>query len=162
MTSPILSLRAAIRGLCLADTPLAFGAADIVRLRAAGLDDAEIVERTAVRSCVRRGAAIDLVLERGRENRSQFVLTHVKGREAIFWQTARTAKQARPQGRPPTARAGGRESLDIVVDSHERYAWKFSTLPVTLSKAALAAGDSLKDPAAYVRRLNKLLVELSV
>ena len=27
--------------------------------------------------------------------------------------------------------------------------------------AALAAGDSLKDPAAYVRRLNKLLVELS-
>ncbi|WP_375233834.1 hypothetical protein, partial [Pseudomonas syringae group genomosp. 3] len=24
------------------------------------------------------------------------------------------------------------------------------------------AGDSLKDPAAYVRRLNKLLVELSV
>lgn len=109
--------------------------------RAEWPDDAEIVERTAVRSCVRRGAAIDLVLERGRENRSQFVLTHVKGREAIFWQTARTAKQARPQGRPPTARAGGRESLDIVVDSHERYAWKFSTLPVTLSKAALAAGD---------------------
>ena len=29
-------------------------------------------------------------------------------------------------------------------------------------QAALAAGDSLKDPAAYVRRLNKLLVELSV
>ena len=25
----------------------------------------------------------------------------------------------------------------------------------------LAAGDSLKDPASYVRRLNKLLVELS-
>ena len=30
------------------------------------------------------------------------------------------------------------------------------------SLAALAAGDSLKDPAAYVRRLNKLLVELSI
>ena len=28
-------------------------------------------------------------------------------------------------------------------------------------QAALAAGDSLKDPAAYVQRLNKLLVELS-
>jgi molecular chaperone HtpG len=25
----------------------------------------------------------------------------------------------------------------------------------------LAAGDNLKDPAAYVQRLNKLLVELS-
>lgn len=30
--------------VALADTPLAFGAADIVRLRAAGLDDAEIVD----------------------------------------------------------------------------------------------------------------------
>ncbi|MFU0838717.1 molecular chaperone HtpG [Pseudomonas fragi] len=33
---------------------------------------------------------------------------------------------------------------------------------ILLDQAALAAGDSLKDPAAYVRRLNKLLVELSV
>ncbi|GGM27112.1 molecular chaperone HtpG [Pseudomonas asuensis] len=32
---------------------------------------------------------------------------------------------------------------------------------VLFDQAALAAGDSLKDPAAYVRRLNKLLVELS-
>jgi len=32
---------------------------------------------------------------------------------------------------------------------------------ILLDQAALAAGDSLKDPAAYVRRLNKLLVELS-
>ncbi|MFZ1412506.1 MAG: ERCC4 domain-containing protein [Micropruina sp.] len=102
---------------------------------------AEIVERVPTRSCVKRGAAIDLVLDRGRENRSQFVLTFVRGREAIFWQTARTAKQARPNVRPPTARAGGRESLDIVVDSHERYAWKFADLPVTTLKRALVAGD---------------------
>ena len=33
---------------------------------------------------------------------------------------------------------------------------------ILFDQAALAAGDSLKDPAAYVRRLNKLLVELSV
>ncbi|WNH51667.1 molecular chaperone HtpG [Stenotrophomonas oahuensis] len=32
---------------------------------------------------------------------------------------------------------------------------------VLFDQAALAAGDSLKDPAAYVRRLNKLLLELS-
>ncbi len=32
---------------------------------------------------------------------------------------------------------------------------------ILFDQAALAAGDSLKDPAAYVRRLNKLLVELS-
>lgn len=43
--------------------------------------DVEVVERLAVRQCVRRGAAVDLVLERGRENRSQFVTTTVRGRD---------------------------------------------------------------------------------
>ena len=32
---------------------------------------------------------------------------------------------------------------------------------VLFDQAALAAGDSLKDPGAYVARLNKLLLELS-
>ena len=32
---------------------------------------------------------------------------------------------------------------------------------VRAGQAALAAGDSLKDPGAYVARLNKLLLELS-
>lgn len=39
-----------------------------------------------MRSCVRRGVAIDLVLDRYREKRSQFVVTVLKGgREGIFW-----------------------------------------------------------------------------
>lgn len=102
----------------------------------------EIVERVSVRSCVQRGAAIDLVLDRGRENRSQFVLTRVKGgREAIFWQTARTAKQARPAVALPTARGSGVAGLEIVVDSHERYAWKFEHQQATTVRQALAAGD---------------------
>jgi hypothetical protein len=59
--------------------------------------DADVVERVAVRSCVRCGAAIDLVLDRGRENRSQIVFTRIRGgREAIFWQTARTARRPSP------------------------------------------------------------------
>jgi molecular chaperone HtpG len=33
---------------------------------------------------------------------------------------------------------------------------------ILFDQAALSAGDTLKDPAAYVRRLNKLLIELSV
>lgn len=102
--------------------------------------DPEIVERVPVRSCVRRGAAIDLVLDRGRENRSQFVFTRARNREMIFWQSARTAKQARPNVSVPTARAGGRV-LDIVVDSHERYAWKFSDQQATTRRAGLIAGD---------------------
>jgi len=38
-------------------------------------DEPEIVERVPLRSCARRGAAIDLVLDRSRENRSQIVFT---------------------------------------------------------------------------------------
>ena len=56
-------------------------------------DDLDIVERIPVRSCVRRGAAIDLVLDRGKEFRSQFVFTVARGREMIFWQSARTTNQ---------------------------------------------------------------------
>ena len=104
--------------------------------------DAEIVERVPTRSCVRRGAAIELVLDRGRENRSQIVFTRVRGgRQAIFWQTARTAKQARPNVTVPTARAAGVSDLEIVVDSHERYAWKFSQQQAVTRVAGLAAGD---------------------
>ncbi len=102
--------------------------------------DLEVVERVPVRSCVRRGASIDLVLDRGRENRSQFVFAMARGREVIFWQSARTAKQARPNVNVPTARAAG-QVLEIIVDSHERYAWTFSRQQATTTKRALTAGD---------------------
>ena len=102
--------------------------------------DPELVERVPVRSCVRRGAAIDLVLDRGRENRSQFVFTRARGREVIFWQSARTARQARPNVSVPTQRASG-QVLEIVVDSHERYPWKFTAQQATTRRQALPAGD---------------------
>lgn len=102
--------------------------------------DPDIVERVPVRSCVRRGAAIDLVLERGRENRSQFVFAHARGREVIFWQSARTSKQARPAVAIPTARAAG-QVLDILVDSHERYPWTFTHQQAATHRQALVAGD---------------------
>jgi hypothetical protein len=104
--------------------------------------DAEILERVPVRSCVRRGAAIDLVLDRGRENRSQIVFARVRGgRQAIFWQTASTSKQARPAVATPSARASGLPDLEITVDSHERYAYSFSDRQVHVVRAALPAGD---------------------
>lgn len=102
--------------------------------------DPEVVERVAVRSCVRRGAAVDLVLDRGRENRSQFVFTRARGREVIFWQSARTARQARPNVSVPTARSAA-GPLEIVVDSHERYAWRFTNQQATTRRAGLAVGD---------------------
>lgn len=103
--------------------------------------DPEIVERVEVRSCVRRGASIDLVLARGRENRSQFVFAQARGRQVVFWQSARVRKQARPQVALPRARASAVPSFEIVVDSHERYAWGFSHQQATITRRALAAGD---------------------
>jgi len=102
--------------------------------------DPDIVERVPVRSCARRGAAIDLVLDRGRENRSQFVFAQARGRQVIFWQTARTTKQARPSVAVPKSRASG-HVLEILVDSHEQYAWKFGPQQATTRRQALPAGD---------------------
>ncbi len=103
-------------------------------------DEVEIIERVAVRSCVRRGVAVDLVLDRGRENRSQFVFTTARGREMVFWQSARTSKQARPSVRVPTAKASGHE-LHVLVDTRERYAWKFTEQQATTAKQAIPVGD---------------------
>jgi len=105
-------------------------------------DDAEIVERVPVKSCIARGPAVDLVLDRGRENRSQLVFTRLKGgREAIFWQSARTAKKARPGVRTPTARASGLTELEIVVDTRERYGYRFASQQARTVKGALRCGD---------------------
>lgn len=103
-------------------------------------DQPDIVDRVAVRVCQQRGAAIDLVLDRHRENRSQFVFTKARGRDTIFWQSARTARQARPNVALPTARAAGRH-LEIVVDTHERYPWTFTRQQATAVRRALTTGD---------------------
>ena len=103
--------------------------------------DAEIVERVPLRSCARRGAAIDVVADRAREQRSQIVFTRGRGREMVFWQSPRTRKQARPDVRLPTARASGIAELEIVVDAHERYAYRFAGKPVRTVSRGLRCGD---------------------
>jgi len=105
-------------------------------------DDAEIIEEVAVRSCARRGVAVDLVLDRGRENRSQFVFTELRGgREAIFWQSPRTTRAARPGIRVPARRASGHPELTVLVDTRERYPYRFGHQQATIARRALAAGD---------------------
>jgi hypothetical protein len=104
-------------------------------------DDPDIVEQVGLRSCVRRGAAIDLVLDRGRENRSQLVFTKARGRDAVFWQSPRTRRQARPNVATPTARAAGISELEIVVDSREQYGYRFGGQQVSTVKRALPCGD---------------------
>jgi ERCC4 domain len=102
----------------------------------------EIVERVPIRSCQRRGVAIDLVLDRPRENRSQLVFTRIQGgREGIFWQSARTTRQARPGIRVPRRRAADLAQLTILVDTRERYPYKFAHQQATTARQALPAGD---------------------
>jgi hypothetical protein len=101
-----------------------------------------LLEEVEVRDCAWRGRAVDLVLDRPRDNRSQFVFTRLKGgREAIFWQTARTVGGVRPGLRVPTRRASGTEMLTVVKDSRERYGYRFAAQQATVDVQPLPAGD---------------------
>jgi hypothetical protein len=139
------------------------GAAKVYCHRAAGWPaDADVLERHPVRSCSRRGPAIDLVLARARQNRSQLVLTRARGREVIFWQSPRTAKQARPGVALPTARASG-QVLDIVVDTGEKYPWSFGHQQATTRRQRLPAGDYavLRDDAVLAAVERKSVADLA-
>jgi hypothetical protein len=136
--------------LPLADTTLVLKARDtwprVAKIYCHRCDDwpdmPDIIEEVPVRSCVRRGVAIDLVLDRARENRSQVVFTHMRsGREGIFWQTTRTTRKARPGTRVPTRRASGHTDLEILVDTRERYPYRFARQQVQAARRALPAGD---------------------
>ena len=100
-----------------------------------------IVEQVRLRSCHRRGAAIDVIADRSRYSRSQLVFTQARGRDVVFWQSPRTRKQARPNVSTPTARAQGIDNLQIVVDSHEQYPYRFAGQQVATLKRALPCGD---------------------
>ena len=102
---------------------------------------ADMIEEVPVRSCVRRGQAVDLVLDRAREARSQIIFTTVKGREAIFWQSPKTTRRSRPGVRVPARRASGTTDLAIAVDTRERYPFRFSHQQATTYRRALPAGD---------------------
>lgn len=105
-------------------------------------EDPEVLEDIPVRSCERRGVAIDLVLARGKENRSQLVFTRIRsGREAIFWQSARTTRGSRPGIRVPSRRASGHTELSILVDTREHYPYRFARQQARVERQALPAGD---------------------
>lgn len=103
-------------------------------------EEAEIVEKVPARLCRRRGAAIDLVLDRPRLSRSQFVFTQVRGRDAIFWQTQKTARAANPGARIPRRRPLS-GPVSIAIDSRERYPYRFAGTGVETARTALPAGD---------------------
>ena len=102
-------------------------------------EGAGLVDEAAVLVCHRRGAAIDLVLDRPQLARSQFVFTTARGRPAVWWQTQKTVQSANPGARVPQGRAAG--PLTVVVDTREKYGWQFANRMVTTERRALPAGD---------------------
>jgi hypothetical protein len=61
-------------------------------------------------------------------------------REAIFWQTQKTARAANPGGRIPRRRSLT-GPVAITVDTRERYAYRFTQQPVETVRATVPAGD---------------------
>ena len=105
-------------------------------------DAPDIIDQIPVQLCRRRGVAIDLVLDRPRQHRCQFVFTTLAGgREGIFWHTPATTRKARPGVRVPTRRASGHTRLEILIDTRERYPYRFAHQQATTSRQALPAGD---------------------
>jgi hypothetical protein len=104
-------------------------------------DDVEIIDEIPAKLCRRRGSAIHLVVDWRTNQRSQFVFTTVRGREAIFRQTPKAARGAGPGVRRPRRRAAGLDDLAVVIDTRERYPYRFVGRPVTTSRSALPAGD---------------------
>jgi len=102
-------------------------------------ESADLIDDVPVLLCRRRGAAIDLVLDRPSLSRSQFVFTVARGRPAIWWQTQKTAQAANPGARIPRGRAAG--ALTIAIDTREKYGWKFAGRPLAIERRALPAGD---------------------
>lgn len=103
---------------------------------------ATVVERVPVEHCDRRGQAIDLVLARRTSRRSMFIWTRRRGsgKPLIFWRSRRSARGARPGVRAPRAR-GLEGALEIAIDSHERYGWRFRKYAVTIARRDLPVGD---------------------
>lgn len=113
-------------------------------------DHAELVDRCATTATARRGPCVDVVLDRGVDNRCQFLLSPVElddsgsavgDEEAVFWQTAATAPTVAPRQRVPTARERGVVEVRIHVDTREQHHWTFDAHPVTTERRTLSAGD---------------------
>lgn len=100
-------------------------------------DPLDIIESVQVVACNRRGAAIDLLLDRKQNKRSQFVCVAYRGRRMIFWQSAQSSHATRPGLRIPANRRAARPTL--YVDTRERYAYSFGNYQT--ERRRLAVGD---------------------
>jgi hypothetical protein len=102
-------------------------------------ESAEVVDEANVILCRRRGAAIDLVLDRTQNSRSQFVFTQARGHPAVWWQTQKVVHAANPGARVPRGRASG--AFTVAVDTREKYGWRLADRSVSVVRRPLSCGD---------------------
>ncbi len=96
--------------------------------------DAEIIEQTPTAGSGDRPAA------RSSPACALPVRLHAgEGREAIFWQTQKTARSANPGGRIP--RRQTLSEITIAVDTRERYPYRFGQQGAETVRATVPAGD---------------------
>jgi hypothetical protein len=81
----------------------------------------QILEEVPVRSCRRRGVAIDLVLERPRGEPRLVRVHHGPRTPRDLLAVTQTTARSRPGVRVPTRRASGFEELTIFIDTRERH-----------------------------------------
>lgn len=102
----------------------------------------EEVERVNIISIRRYGKRISVVLDRAKEKRCDFIFLKKKYKnkegeyEQIFWRTQKAISENRPKVKLSTYYSG---KLNIIIDSGERYPWKFPNCYVERDK--LPAGD---------------------
>jgi hypothetical protein len=101
-------------------------------------EEPELVERVPLRACARRGAAIDVVADRGREARSQIVFTRARGREVVFWQS-------------PEERAAGAPALGDVHRERGLARSRRDRVQLTRAAGALASAFHARATTGTVR-----------
>jgi hypothetical protein len=111
-------------------------------------EDTDIVDEAAVLICRRRGPAVDLVLDRPRQSRSQLVFTQVKSRQAIFWQTQKTARPC-SSSNMPTATGSRISSPDY--RSATQSSRSSSPTPAATPKTGPTASSSPRSPMKQSR-----------
>lgn len=102
-----------------------------------GIEPDEVIP---VAACWRQGKAVHLVLKRRTQRRSLFVWTRSRGREIVFWRSARSMRGARPGIRVPQAR-GLERSFTVAIDRRERHPWRFAAYDAATERRELPVGD---------------------
>ncbi len=101
---------------------------------------AEVVDRPEVERCWRSGAAVHLILRRRRSRRSLLVWTEGRCRRLILWRSPASMCTFRVGVRVPQA-MGLERALTVVVDTRERYPWRFTRRGVETVRRELPVGD---------------------